>query len=130
MNWHYELYCHIANSQIIRSLKINDDCPPMPLKNNHEIFSSIYLRNLLGLENKEYEVDHSGGAADINYFSNTNNITIDGLGPRGFQMHSPKEYTLISDVLTRRIALTNTIRFLCQKYTHIQGEEHGTDQLF
>jgi glutamate carboxypeptidase len=124
-----EYFCANANEHIIRSVNIDDDCPPIPFKNNSEIFTNIYLRNLLGLENKDFEASHSGGAADINYFSNPDNITIDGLGPRGFNMHSRNEFTLISDVLTRRIALTNTLRFLCQKYTHIQGEENGDCKL-
>jgi len=122
--------CVIANAEIIRAIQIDDDCPPMALKSNHTIFTNVYLRNLIGLENTEYDTDHSGGAADINYFSTNQNITIDGLGPRGRFMHSSNENTTISDVLTRRIALTNTLRFLCQQYTHLQGEEHGNDELF
>jgi len=72
--------CEQTGISVQTELDIADDCPPMA--GGDSLFDS-----LLPLPST-----HSGGAADINYFSTPTSVNLDGCGGRGGMLHSKEEW--------------------------------------
>ncbi len=81
---------------------IEDDCPPLS-----DSLSNLKLaKKLLNFiqeneDNSCISSIHSGGAADINYFANSDNSGIDGLGPISGKLHTNDEYIETYSLITR-----------------------------
>ena len=86
--------CLISSAQTEASLTIEDDCPPMGASSEMDLSSIPYC------------MIHSGGAADINYYSNPNNYSIDGWGGRGAQLHSKEEWLDTHSIFERAKVLS------------------------
>jgi glutamate carboxypeptidase len=92
--------CELTGSEVEVSFHIADDCPPMGLSETH-CFNDL-----------PFPFDHSGGAADINYFSTAENLSLDGWGGRGCQLHSKEEWLDIASIFHRAEVLSNWMRTL------------------
>jgi len=88
---------------------IEDDCPPLAFHHKNEWIVNEFLTSIEYFENKACQSIHSGGAADINYFSTTNNIGIDGLGPVGGHLHTNEEYILADSLASRSNVLLRSL---------------------
>ncbi len=91
---------------------IEDDCPPLTLKNSNLELASIICNFIEHIEERKTESIHSGGAADINYLSSPANSGVDGLGPIGGNLHTNKEYIETSSLISRAEVLYNTLNYL------------------
>lgn len=91
--------------------EIEDDCPGMKKQVHSQIVIDNYLLKLNKSESGIRE-SHTGGAADINYFNNNQNICIDGLGAKGGRLHRKDEYIDIKSLETRSDALACTIDYV------------------
>ncbi len=103
--------CPETGKKPISHFSIEDDCPPL------QSGSSSELETIISLLDKEFfnataKFVHSGGAADINYFSNKTNHGLDGLGPIGGDLHSKREYI-------ERESLTHKIKLLKEVLTYL-----------
>lgn len=96
--------CERTNINVNSSYTIADDCPPMSLV-NVDFLSTIDLPSA-----------HSGGAADINYFSTPENYSLDGWGGRGGNLHSKEEWLDVESMFERAKILTHWIDDLAKKY--------------
>lgn len=82
---------------------VEDDCPPM--QSTTSLWLDSYLNTVASLEKNEAKITHSGGAADINYFSHSNSLLIDGMGPVAGGLHTRHEYIERNSLKTRKNAL-------------------------
>ena len=98
----HEKYCYSLYS-------IEDDCPPLESNPRAKKMGEFYKNLLFFVEKREFEIYHSGGAADINYMAAPNSITLDGLGPIGGNLHTTNEFVVTSSLFSRAETLT---RFL------------------
>ncbi|CBW25743.1 putative peptidase [Halobacteriovorax marinus SJ] len=95
------LQCPYTSLKSETQFTIEDDCPPLSQnkRNNQEV---NFLLNLISkIEGRKIFSEHSGGAADINYFSSSKGLLIDGLGPIGGGMHTTHEYIERESLITR-----------------------------
>ena len=83
---------------------------------------NYYLNTISQLENKECLAEHSGGAADINYFSRPGLIYIDGLGPKTKGMHTSNEVMDLKSFYSRQYALTEVLEFLNKEPKFLSGD--------
>jgi len=96
---------------------LEDDCPPMPLSRDPWGFTDSYLKQLQEIEGQTYRGVSTGGAADINYFSDGRQFCLDGLGPIASGMHTIHEKIDVSSLFTRATALK-------QFLSHLSFEPH------
>jgi acetylornithine deacetylase/succinyl-diaminopimelate desuccinylase-like protein len=93
--------------------KIVDDCPPL-----ENVFGEAILDNMKAKlstsEKKDMLFKHYEGASDANYFSHPEN---DGLGARGNNFHSRKEFIEESSLARRSMALSKFLMNLPQLYS-------------
>ncbi|MBN22092.1 MAG: hypothetical protein CL678_12500 [Bdellovibrionaceae bacterium] len=108
--------CKISKKKAKTSYRIVDDCPPMENKISSNEFIHFYSQSLKLIEGTLLSAKDSGGAADINHFSNKNNIALDGLGPIGLDIHTKKERIPIDSLKSRSIALTLLFEYISEKY--------------
>lgn len=102
--------CSISRTTVEYSLIIADDCPPMSASKEIDMTGIPYCSI------------HSGGAADINYFSTPDNICIDGWGGRGAQLHSKEEWLDTHSVFERAEVLSKWLENLFDKKTEIRNK--------
>lgn len=96
--------CAVTSKQCVSRYEIKDDCPAMAKSKNTKILDQLV--HLIGqVEDRPCRHSHSGGAADINYFSHGDNICVDGLGPVAVGMHTKQERLEIQSLATRPYAL-------------------------
>jgi glutamate carboxypeptidase len=107
----FQLPCALTNVEITSSYSIADDCPPMSASAEFD------------LEGIPYCFIHSGGAADINYFSTPDNYSIDGWGGRGAQLHSKEEWLDTNSVFERAEVLSKWLELLATKSTEEKKTE-------
>ncbi|MBY0416181.1 MAG: hypothetical protein K2Q18_18555, partial [Bdellovibrionales bacterium] len=62
----------------------------------------------------ECHCEHSGGAADINYFARPGLIYLDGIGPKTKGMHTSHESMDLKSFYSRQYALTKVLNHLNQ----------------
>lgn len=103
-----QLPCALTQTLVTSSYSIEDDCPPMGSSAEMEMGEVPYC------------FIHAGGAADINYFSNPNNFSMDGWGARGAQLHSKEEWLDTNSIFERAEVLTDWLQFLANKKTEIR----------
>lgn len=103
--------CELTETEVKSEWSFDDDCPPMSVL-NAELF-----------EDFPFPLAHSGGAADINYFSTPTNICLDGLGGRGGQLHSKEEWLDTESVYERAKFLSKWIgKILLEDKTEIRNK--------
>lgn len=96
--------CAVTEKPTVSSYEIKDDCPAMAKSKNTKILDQLV--HFIGqVEDRSCRHSHSGGAADINYFSHADNICVDGLGPVAVGMHTKQERVEIQSLATRPYAL-------------------------
>lgn len=123
--------CFLTNEFATCFWTLEDDCPPLPYNNLGESLIHCYLKTCSLLEDRSVGHQHSGGAADINYFTTKSNINIDGLGAVGSGLHTKDEFIEISTLESRFFSL----KALIQKHTEnlysiAQNEQfYGGDNL-
>jgi glutamate carboxypeptidase len=120
-----ELRCHITNKTCDSNFEISDDCPPMPKHEGDGEVIQFYLSTINKLEKREISATHSCGAADVNYFATKYNITLDGLGPVGGNLHTKNEYIELKSFFGRSQGIGELLRHInMNKKTnkHTQGE--------
>lgn len=106
------LKCHITNEKCESTFEIADDCPPMPKHDGDEEFTEFYLKTINKLEEENISTSHSCGAADVNYFATKDNITLDGLGPVGGNLHTKNEYIELKSFYGRSQGLAELLRHI------------------
>lgn len=120
---HSTQVCSITKQVSRCFYSIEDDCPSMGKNEKSDVWTNEILKSLKRFENKPISAAHSGGAADINYFSTPDNYCLDGLGPVGSGLHTVDERIEVSSLETRPKALASFFReWICDKHT--QGVEH------
>lgn len=96
--------CSVSLKKTVSTYEIKDDCPAMAKTLNTKVLDKL-AQNISRVETRSCRYGHSGGAADINYFSHDDNICIDGLGPVAIGMHTKDERLEIQSLATRPYAL-------------------------
>ncbi|MGZ3788115.1 MAG: M20/M25/M40 family metallo-hydrolase [Bacteriovorax sp.] len=104
--------CFYTEEQCQVSYKIVDDCPPLPLLAARPSLIHLYAKEIESIESCPCRLEHSGGAADINYFYRQGLIYLDGIGPVATGMHTKKEVMKLDSFFTRRLALENILTHL------------------
>ena len=105
--------CHYSGDKCQVTLEIMDDCPPLPLGEELHLFVSFYLKTIGQLEEgKTAKAEHSGGAADINYFARPGLIYIDGTGPITKSIHTVNEAMNLKSFFSRQHAMTEALNYL------------------
>ena len=104
--------CFYTQEQCKVEYKIVDDCPPLPLQDKYHSLIDTYVNEVCQLEMCECHHEHSGGAADINYFYREGLIYLDGVGPITTGMHTKREVMKLDSFFTRRRALENILNRL------------------
>lgn len=87
---------------------ILDDCPPLALTSKGQSLGHILAEQISTKEHRHIGCQHTGGAADANYFSSDNAI-IDGVGPVGGGLHTINEYVDLVSFYTRSQSLKDTL---------------------
>ncbi|NQZ02450.1 MAG: M20/M25/M40 family metallo-hydrolase, partial [Bdellovibrionales bacterium] len=90
--------------------EIVDDCPPFAMTFQSKKLAKKHARRLSELEGKEIKALRSGGAGDINYFAEHSHIVLDGLGAKGFAMHSDYETIELESLWSRSHALSRLLK--------------------
>lgn len=114
--------CFYTGDSCKTTIEIVDDCPPLPLQDRLHPLVNHYLNTISQLEDKECQAEHSGGAADINYFSRPGLIYIDGLGPKTKGMHTSNEVMDLKSFYSRQYALTEILEFLNKEPKFLSGD--------
>lgn len=111
--------CHMTGEQTESSYTIYDDCPP--LENTKKRSSLLYDLGFWwgASQNLSPEFCHSGGASDLNYLSNLENISIDGLGAEGEGMHKKSEYVKFQSLISRSLRLMGLLEQIENNYGHL-----------
>jgi glutamate carboxypeptidase len=109
-----DVECFYTQEKCTVVYEIVDDCPPLPYTDSSHSLLVHYLQEISTIEGHCCADEHSGGAADINYFFRPGLIYIDGLGPITSGMHTKKEIMKLESFYTRRSALENILKALDQ----------------
>jgi glutamate carboxypeptidase len=118
------VHCFYTKEECKTTLEIVDDCPPLPLNEEIHPLLKKYVDVIAQIEDgKECELEHSGGAADINYFTRPGLVYVDGLGPKTRGMHTSSEVMDLKSFYTRQYALTEILDFL-NKAPSLTGESY------
>lgn len=104
--------CFYTKEQCQTTIEIVDDCPPLPLRPEHHPLLSKYVDVIEEIEGERCELEHSGGAADINYFARPGLIYLDGVGPKTKGMHTKNEEMCLKSFYSRQYALTKMLTLL------------------
>ena len=110
------------------SFKIVDDCPPMEKNKRSTTFVEKYTSFIKETEAINIKGEHTGGAADISYFSTQNNICIDGLGPCGSGMHTMEESINIDSLASRSYALGKLLNYIEETVSISRHINYGNNQ--
>jgi glutamate carboxypeptidase len=94
---------------------IEDDCPPMEAETTSAHFYKLLRESVKGLKGLE----HSKGAADINYFDHPGVITLDGFGAEGAGFHTPHEYIEKSSITRRCQQIKSVLQLMTNTIHHI-----------
>jgi glutamate carboxypeptidase len=99
-----------ANRHIHLFYSIEDHCPSMNAQQHQsmEELCGHIGKSIFGQESFTPEFLHSGGAADINYFSACQTC-LDGLGPIGGNLHRRDEYVVTASLYQRGHALARLL---------------------
>ncbi len=103
------------------TFEIVDDCPPLPYSPQTIAYIDLYTREYEKNSRKKISHSHTGGAADVNYFSRSHAAIMDGLGPIGYGMHTNNEFIFLTDLRHRISTLSN---FLF-KVLEVKDNSHG-----
>lgn len=109
-------FCFLTGESSINQWELKDDCPPMPIQSQSIAFAKKFSEIASDLERIKIDHQHSGGAADINYFATENNANLDGLGAIGEGLHTVSEFILESSLRSRFEALKNSIELFSIEY--------------
>lgn len=121
--------CSITGQAPLCFYSLEDDCPPMEKKLKFDPLTKRLLGAIQALEKKSVESSHSGGAADINYFSDKYNYCLDGLGPVGSGIHTYHEKIETSSLQTRPRALAKFFHeWIHEQHTQGVQYERAIDQ--
>jgi glutamate carboxypeptidase len=90
--------------------EIVDDCPPFAMTYRSKKLAKKHARRISELENIPVKAMRSGGAGDINYFAEHSHIVLDGLGAKGFGMHSEYETIELDSIWSRAHALSRLLK--------------------
>ncbi len=104
--------CFYTEEKCEATIEIVDDCPPLPLTNELPEFLKKYAETVAMIEKEECAIEHSGGAADINYFARPGLIYLDGVGPRTKGMHTKNETMDLRSFYSRQYALTEMLKYI------------------
>ncbi len=115
--------CFYTEQKCFFSLEIVDDCPPMAENDSAHFLIETYRNILTQYEDEPNTAEHSGGAADINYFARPGLITIDGLGPKTRGMHTKNEVMDLESFYTRQYALCDLLNYLEKKKNQLNGDD-------
>lgn len=108
---------------------IEDDCPPMDTNKKYHFLTKKIQEVFRFVEKSPVELVHSGGAADINYFSHAHNYCLDGLGPVGAGIHTHHEMIQASSLKTRPLALAKFFHeWIYERHTQGVFYESATTQ--
>jgi glutamate carboxypeptidase len=119
---HTKKKCSKYDAYSRTEIDIFDDCPPMASNGNGDELIASYLESIERIEGRKIQKVHSGGAADINYFSHPDAICIDGLGPVAANMHRVDEYVEEESLMTRSFAFAKMLMKLNEEYQY--GKQH------
>lgn len=114
--------CFYTGDSCQTTIEVVDDCPPLPLQDQPHPILNRYLEIISSLEEGECLAEHSGGAADINYFSRPGLVYIDGLGPKTKGMHTENEVMDLKSFYSRQYALTDILEFLNKTPSFLSGD--------
>lgn len=114
--------CFYTKVKCQTSIKVVDDCPPLPLNKTHHPLLSLYVDTIHTFEDGPCSLEHSGGAADINYFARPGLLYIDGLGPKTKGMHTDCEVIDLKSFYSRQYAMTEVLCFLNQDPLFLSGD--------
>ncbi len=104
--------CFYTKDKCQTEIEIVDDCPPLPLEKEHHPVLLKYAEVIEEIEREKCELEHSGGAADINYFTRPGLIYLDGIGPKTRGMHTKNEEMCLKSFYSRQYALTKMLSLL------------------
>ncbi|MDO9181806.1 MAG: M20/M25/M40 family metallo-hydrolase, partial [Bacteriovorax sp.] len=104
--------CFYTKEKCLTNYEIVDNCPPLSLQEKEHLVTSLYLKEIETIENETCKHEHSGGAADINYFFHSELIYLDGIGPVTSGMHTRNEVMKLDSFFSRRQALINMLIIL------------------
>ena len=99
------------------TVKIVDDAPPFSRTKISEKYIGQYASIIGRIEKKEIAAKISGGAADTNYMSREGLIIIDGLGARGGNIHTDREFVEVESLESRSRALAEFLGFTMKSYS-------------
>ncbi len=91
------------------SFSIEDDCPALALTQKGEELSDLLCSIIEKYEGKRPNATHTGGAADVNYFSCPSTAIVDGMGPIGGGLHTVHEYVELPSIYTRAETLREVL---------------------
>lgn len=120
-----QIECYYSKAKCQTSWVIEDDCPPLPQSFSFDVPPKeiqSYLGTVKQIEDRHIRIEHSGGAADINYFYHPQAYFIDGLGPITQFMHTKNERTWLPSLITRSMALSNLLAQINERT--IQGDRN------
>lgn len=110
-------FCQKTNAGTQCLYSIEDDCPPMK-QSEIDITLKLFLsREVARSDGETLSLVHTGGAADINYFSKHDNICLDGLGAIGGKLHTREEFVEIASIAPRIQLLKSLISYLHKQRT-------------
>lgn len=109
---HSSVECFYTQEKCTTTISIADDCPPLPLLADHHPLLLKYIEVIEEIEGEKCELEHSGGAADINYFARPGLIYLDGCGPKTRGMHTKNEEMCLKSFYSRQYALTRVLNLL------------------
>lgn len=104
--------CFYTDEKCESTIEVVDDCPPLPLTNELPEFLKQYAAVVSQIEKEECSLEHSGGAADINYFARPGLIYLDGVGPKTKGMHTKNEVMDLRSFYSRQYALTKMLSYI------------------
>jgi len=116
--------CFYTTQVCFHSVEIVDDCPPMAESESALNLIETYRNLLSQYEDTPCSIQHSGGAADINYFARPGLLTLDGLGPITKGMHTKNEVMDLQSFYSRQYALCDLLNYLEKKKNQFYGEEN------
>lgn len=91
------------------SYSIEDDCPALALTEKGEELSELLCSIIEKYEGVRPRATHTGGAADVNYFSCPSTAIVDGMGPIGGGLHTVHEYVELPSIYTRSETLREVL---------------------
>lgn len=87
------------------SFALSDDCPPFSPAGRSRKWVDAYLLCARKAEGRAISSERAGGAGDVNYMSDPQLATLDGLGALGGSMHTSREFIYLPSLSTRAEAL-------------------------